>query len=140
MTATTDRFKAAGLGAAFPKFMASTAIPGGPPPAQEGEPTPEQREGMAKFQRNMDFWFGHTMRAIGLYEPDFEALRKAPCRIVSGVGEESKGQVANDGGLGLARLLGSEPATFPGAHGGFESDAPEFALRLREVLGDTNPQ
>ncbi len=136
----TDTFKTAGLGAAFPKFMASTRIQGGPPPAQEGEPTPEQREGMAKFQRNMDFWFGHTMRAIGLYEPDFEALKHVPCRIVSGVGEDSKGQVANDGGLGLARLLGSQPTTFPGAHGGFETHAPGFARRLREVLGDTNPQ
>ena len=131
----TDTYKAAGLGAAFPKFMAQTRIQGGPPPQPEGEPTPEQIEAGAMFQRNMDFWFGHTMRAIGLYEPDFEALRKAPCRIVSGVGEASRGEFAHEGGLGLARMLGGEPAWFPGAHGGFDSDAPEFAVRLREVLG-----
>jgi pimeloyl-ACP methyl ester carboxylesterase len=130
----TETYKQAGLGAAFPKFMAHTRIQGGPPPAPQGDPTPEQREAMAMMQRNMGFWFGHTMRAIGLYEPDFEALKKASCRIVSGVGTESRGEIAHDGGLGLARMLGSEPAVFPGAHGGFESHAPEFARKLREVL------
>jgi len=130
----TDTYKAAGLGAAFPKFMAQTRIQGGPPPAPEGEPTPEQEEAMAGFQKNMDFWFGHTMRAIGLYEPDFAALKNCSCRIVSGIGEESRGEYAHDGGEGLARMLGNEPVEFPGAHGGFESDAPEFAKRLRKVF------
>lgn len=130
----TDTYKSQGLGPAFGKFMAQTRIRSGPPPQQEGEPTAEQREAMAMFQRNMDFWFGHTMRAIGLYEPDFAALRAASCRILSGVGMESEGEFAHDGGLGLAKQLGVEPVVFPGAHGGFESDAPEFARRLREVL------
>lgn len=130
----TDTYKAAGLGAAFPKFMAQTRIQGGPPPAPQGEPTPEQREAMALMQKNMDFWFGHTMRAIGLYEPDFTALKNCSCRIVSGVGDESRGEYAHDGGLGLARMLGSEPVEFPGAHGGFESDAPRFAKKLRELF------
>jgi pimeloyl-ACP methyl ester carboxylesterase len=130
----TDTYKTAGLGAAFPKFMAQTRIQGGPPPAPEGEPTPEQKESMAGFEKNIDFWFGHTMRAIGLYEPDSEALKSCSCRIVSGIGEESRGEYAHDGGLGLARMLGNEPVEFPGAHGGFESDAPEFARRLREVF------
>jgi pimeloyl-ACP methyl ester carboxylesterase len=130
----TDTYKAAGLGAAFPKFMAQTRIQGGPAPAPEGEPTPEQKEGMAGFQKNMDFWFGHTMRAIGLYQPDFAALKNCSCRIVSGIGEASRGEYAHDGGVGLARMLGNEPVEFPGAHGGFESDASEFAKRLRKVF------
>jgi pimeloyl-ACP methyl ester carboxylesterase len=130
----TDTYKREGLGPAFGKFMAHTRIQGGPPPAQEGEPTPEQQEAGAMFQRNMDFWFGHTMRAIGLYEPDFETLKRAPCRIVSGVGEESKGEIAHEGGMNLAKKLGGEPAYFPGAHGGFDSHAHEFAVRLREVF------
>ena len=130
----TDTYKADGLGAAFPKFMAQTRIQGGPPPAPEGEPTAEQKEAMAGFQKNMDFWFGHTMRAIGLYEPDFAALKNCSCRIVSGIGEESRGEYAHDGGEGLARMLGNEPVEFPGAHGGFESDPPEFAKRLRKVF------
>ncbi len=130
----TDTYKMAGLGAAFPKFMAQTRIQGGLPPAEQGEPTPEQREATAMMQKNMDFWFGHTMRAIGLYEPDFEVLKNCSCRVVSGVGEESRGEYAHDGGLGLARLLGSEPVGFPGAHGGFESHAPGFAKKLRDVF------
>jgi hypothetical protein len=89
---------------------------------------------MAMMQRNMDFWFGHTMRAIGLYEPDIEALNSGSCRIVSGVGEESAGEPAHDSGLRLAQVLGTEAAVFPGAHGGFESHAPAFAKKLREVL------
>jgi len=128
-----ETYKAAGLGAAFPKFMAQARIRGGPP-AQQGQPTPEQLEAMAMMQRNMEFWFGHTMRAIGLYEPDFPALKSVSCRMVSGVGDESRGELAHDGGLGLARLLGTEAVVFPGAHGGFESLAPEFARKLREVL------
>jgi len=135
----TDTYKTGGLGAAFPKFMAHTRIQGGPPPQPQGEPTPEQVEAGRMFQRNMDFWFGHTMRAIGLYEPDFDALRKAPCRIVSGVGDESRGEVAHEGGLGLARLLGGEPVYFPGAHGGYESHAPGFAARLRELSLESRP-
>jgi pimeloyl-ACP methyl ester carboxylesterase len=134
-----DTYRAAGLGAALPRFMAHTRISGGRPPAEEGQPTPEQLEAAAMSQRNMDFWFGHTMRAIGFYQPDFEALKQAPCRIVSGIGEESRGQVAHEGGLGLARLLGSEPVTFPGGHGGFETHAPEFARRLRKVLETETP-
>ena len=130
----TDTYKAAGLGAAFPKFAAASRIQAGGPPPQQGEPTPEQLEAMANMQRNMDFWFGHTMRAIGLYQPDFEALKSGSCRIVSGVGDESRGEVAHEAGLRLAELIGAEVAVFPGAHGGFESHAPEFARKLREVL------
>lgn len=129
----TGTYEAAGLDAAFAKFMAHNRIRGGPQ-APQGEPTPEQLEAMAMMQRNMEFWFGHTMRAIGLYEPDFAALKTAPCRIISGVGDESRGELAHEGGLGLANRLGSKPAVFPGAHGGFESHAAEFAVRLREVL------
>jgi hypothetical protein len=29
-----------------------------------------------------------------------------------------------------------EAVVFPGAHGGFESHAPEFAVKLREVLSN----
>ena len=133
-TDITDTYKAAGLAAAFPKFIAQTRIQGGPPPAPQGEPTPEQREATAMLQKNMDFWFGHTLRAIGLYEPDFTALKNCSCRIVSAVGDESRGEYAHDGGLGLARMLGHEAVEFPGAHGGFESHATGFAKKLREVF------
>jgi hypothetical protein len=116
--------------------MVQTRIRGGPPPPPPGEPTAEQREGMAQFQRNMEFWLGHYFLAIAAYEPDFDALKTGSSRIVPAVGEQSRGQLAHEGGLGLAARLGTEAALFPGAHGGFESHATEFAVKLREVLRD----
>jgi hypothetical protein len=68
------------------------------------------------------------------YEPDFAALQAASCRIVAAVGEESRGEFAHDGGLALAKRLGTEAVTFPGDHGGFGSHASDFAVKLREVL------
>jgi len=127
-------YRTAGIGPAMQKFMVQTRIPSGPPPPPAGEPTPEMREGMAQMTRNMDFWLGHYFLAISAYEPDFDALKAGSSRIVPGVGEESRGELANEGGLNLAKRLGTEAAVFPGAHGGFESHAAEFAARLREVL------
>ena len=92
------------------------------------------REGMAQMQRNMDFWLGHSFMAIANYEPDVAALKAGPVRIIPAVGKDSRGELANDGGLALAKRLDVEAAEFPGAHGGFESHAPEFAVKLREVL------
>ena len=127
-------YRSAGIGPAMQKFMVHTNIHGGGPPPPQGEPTPEQREAMANMQRNMDFWLGHYFKAIADYEPDFDALKRSPVRIVSAVGDESRGQLAHEGGVRLAELLGSEAVVFPGAHGGFDSHAPEFAKKLKEVL------
>ena len=130
-----ETYRSAGIGPTMQKFMASTGIRGGGPPAPQGEPTPEMLEAMAQMQRNMGFWFGSGyFGSIGAYEPDFDALKKASCRIVSAVGEESRGELAHQGGLGLAKRLVSEPMVFPGAHGGHGSHAAEFAAKLREVL------
>jgi pimeloyl-ACP methyl ester carboxylesterase len=129
-----ETYRSAGIGPAMQKFMVQTRIRSGPPPPPPGEPTPEMREGMAQMQRNMDFWLGHYFRAIGEYEPDFDALKSGSTRIVPGVGDASRGELAHQGGLGLAERLGTEAVVFPGAHGGFESHAPEFATKLREVL------
>jgi pimeloyl-ACP methyl ester carboxylesterase len=128
-------FRTAGIGPAMQKFMAHTRVRSGPPPPP-GEPTPEMREGMARMQRNMEFWLGHSFMAIADYEPDFDALKGGRVRIVPGVGDESRGELAHEGGLRLAERLGTQAVVFPGAHGGFESHAPEFAVKLRDVLGD----
>jgi len=111
-----------------------TRIRGGGPPPPQGEPTPEMREGMAQMKGNMDFWLGHYFLAIAAYEPDFGALKAGSARIVPAVGEESRGELAHEGGLRLAERLGTQAAVFPGAHGGFESHTTEFAVKLREVL------
>jgi len=134
MEEIVQTYRTAGIGPAMQKFMVQTRIRSGPPPPPPGEPTPEMREGMARMQRNMDFWLGHYFLAIAAYEPDFDALKAGSSRIVAGVGEASRGELANEGGLSLAKKLGREAVVFPGAHGGFESNAAEFAGRLREVF------
>ena len=136
MAEIVQTFRTAGIGPAMQKFMVQTRIRGGPPPPPPGEPTPEMREAMAQFQRNMEFWLGRYFLAIAAYEPDFDALKAGPSRIVPAVGDASRGELAHDGGLRLAARLGTEAVVFPGAHGGFESHAPEFAVKLREVLQD----
>jgi pimeloyl-ACP methyl ester carboxylesterase len=136
MTEIVETYKSTGIGPTMQKFMAHTRIRQAPPPPPQGEPTPEMREGMAQMQRNMDFWFRHYFQAIADYEPDFEALKTISTRIVPGVGADSQGELAHEGGLSLARRLGTTAVEFPGAHGGFDTNAAEFAVRLRQVLED----
>ena len=89
-----------------------------------------------------DLMLEHNMRWLTTYEPDFEALRRAPTRIVLAAGEESEGILASRGAYAAAERLGSEVVIFPGGHGGFaggeygqEPGKPaEFAAKLREVL------
>jgi pimeloyl-ACP methyl ester carboxylesterase len=129
-----DTHASAGLWPALQKFMALVRIEGGPPPAPEGEPTPEMLEAQARMQKNMDFFFGRYIRNIARYVPGVAALKACSCRIVPAVGAESGGQLANDGGLGLARILETEAAVFPGDHGGFDGRPDEFAEKLCQVL------
>jgi pimeloyl-ACP methyl ester carboxylesterase len=78
------------------------------------------------------------------YEPDFEALRRAPTRIVPAAGVESEGIMAGRGAFGVAERLGTGVAIFPGGHNGFmggeygqpPGDPAGFAAKLREVLAD----
>jgi len=134
MAEIVDTYRTAGIGPAMQKFMVQTRIRGGGPPPPQGEPTPEQRESMAQMKRNMDFWLGHYFLAIAAYEPDFAALKAGSTRVVPAVGDKSRGELAHEGGLRLAERLGTQAVVFPGAHGGFDSDAAEFAVKLREVL------
>jgi len=135
MKEVVETYRKGDSGAAMQKFAAVIRLRGqGPPPAPDGEPTPEMREAMAQTQRNMDLFFTDYMEAIADYEPDFDALKITSCRIVPAVGDESRGELAHDGGLGLAKRLKTKAVVFPGAHTGFDSHSAEFAVKLREVL------
>ena len=135
MHEVVDTYKSGDFGGAFQKFSALIEMHGeAPPPPPQGEPTPEAAEAMAMMQKNMTLFFGDYMEAIADYEPDIEAMRKASCRIIPGVGEDSEGELAHKGGLGLAKQLGTRAAVFPGAHSGFDSHPAAFAVRLREVF------
>ena len=129
-----DTYASAGLGASMGKFMEMVGIEGGPPPAPEGEPSPEAMAAMVMMQSNMELFFSRYTRNLGRYEPNVAALRESPCRIVPAVGSDSSGQLAHEGGLGLARALGVDATVFPGDHGGFAGRPDEFAARLLEVL------
>lgn len=129
MLEVSDTYRTAGVGPAMQKFMASARVKAAPPPPTEGGP-----EDMEQMMRNMDLFLGPYMQALARYEPDYEALEAASCRIVPAVGAESGGEVAHEAGLELARRLGTHAVVFPGGHGGFGSNAAEFAVKLAEVL------
>lgn len=74
----------------------------------------------------------HMLRATVTFVPDVARLREAD--VVTGIGEESTGQLCDRTSRALALQLGREPAMFPGDHIGFAGRPAEFATRLREVL------
>jgi pimeloyl-ACP methyl ester carboxylesterase len=88
-----------------------------------------------------DVLLAQNMISCTHYEPDIEALRAAPTRIVLAAGAESEGTLANRGAHAVAERLGTKTVTFPSHHGGFlggeygQSGEPDaFAAKLREVL------
>ncbi len=139
-----DTYLRSGFGPAMAKFIALVSQQGlipadylqrpAPDPAMFG--LPNEDDGSRD-----DPLVGLNMIPIVHHEPDFEAIRSAPTRIVIGVGEESSNAVAGRAGLAVAERLGVEPVTFPGGHDGFAGGeygrvaAPDaFATKLREVL------
>jgi pimeloyl-ACP methyl ester carboxylesterase len=132
-----------GMGAGMAKFITLVMYDGEMPdgyrtptvdPAQFGLPT--QDDGSRD-----DPLLAQNVRTITGYQPDVDALRAAQTRIVLARGAASGQTMAARGADAMAALLESEPAVFPGSHGGFMGDEygqpgePDaFAARLREVL------
>jgi pimeloyl-ACP methyl ester carboxylesterase len=118
------------------EFDAGFAQQPGPDPAMFGLPTEDDGT-------RTDPLLGLALVGSIGYEPDVEALRTAPARLVLAAGVESEGEMANRGAFAVAERLGTEPVIFPSNHGGFlggeydqmgEPDA--FAEKLREVLSE----
>jgi pimeloyl-ACP methyl ester carboxylesterase len=145
--AIQETYQKSGWGAGMAHFIAVTSHQGpftaeiagqpAPDPAMFGLPTED--DGV-----RTDPMLGDIVIASTHYEPDFDALRAAPTRIVMAAGAESGGQMASRGAFAVADRLGTEPVIFPSNHGGFlggeygqtgEPDA--FARRLREVLASS---
>lgn len=106
-----------------------------PDPAQYGLPT--QDDGSRD-----DALLGRNLR-IAPFEPDLDALRSSPVRIVPAVGTQGVGTLARRGGEALASQLGMDPVVFPGDHAGFsagpmspDNDPTAFAARLIAILDD----
>jgi pimeloyl-ACP methyl ester carboxylesterase len=107
-----------------------------PPPDPAAFGMPSEDDGS-----RTDLMLAHNVLWLVSFEPDFDAVRAAPTRIVVAVGEKSDGELAHRGGVAAAERLGQEPTEFPGDHGGFlggeygQTGEPEaFAGKLREVL------
>lgn len=141
-----DSYQQRGFGAGMAHFMLITGHTGefpddigqqpAPDPAQFGMPTEDDGS-------RTDVMLHQNLINSTHYEPDFDALRAAPTRIVVAAGEESQGQMANRGAYAVAERLGTTPVVFPSHHGGFLGGEygwggqPEpFAAKLREVLDE----
>ncbi|MET8853343.1 alpha/beta fold hydrolase [Amycolatopsis sp. NPDC004625] len=114
-------FRDQGLAPAYAAFMKVVGVDPAPPldPGAEG---------------NFAYFFGHLMPAIGAADPDLDAVRASPARLVVAIGAESAGLPVHQAARGLAAALGVGTETFPGGHGGFATAPEAFAARLREVL------
>jgi hypothetical protein len=139
-----ETYLRSGRGPAMAQFIALAShdgpIPAGfadrppPDPAMFGLPADDDGS------RN-DPLVGQNMVSCSHYQPDLDALRAAPTRIVLARGEESAGAVAGRAAAAIADRLGSTPVTFAGGHDGFlggefgRTGKPDaFAQKLREVL------
>lgn len=143
-----DAYAAGGFGAGMAAFIATTMWRGEftddyfaqplPDPAQFG--LPPEDDGARD-----DVLLSHRSDAVTNYQPNYDALRAAPTRLVVALGEESTGTFAARAARALAERLGIEPAVFPSHHGGFVGgDSPfagqpeAFAYRLGEVLASSD--
>ena len=132
-----DTYRRQGVGPAGRKFMELAGLGGGMQQSDASpplEPTPEVREAFARMQANLDYFFAHGILPLSSYVPDVEALRAGAVRIVVGIGESSKGQLAHRTAVALADKLGTDPVTFPDGHDGFASHPDTFAETLRRIF------
>jgi pimeloyl-ACP methyl ester carboxylesterase len=130
-----DTYHAAGGPAAMQKFMEHAGLGGmgGGEDAPRWQPTPEQ---LAQMDATNKVFFTHLMRGTTGFRPDLAALRDAPTRIVVGVGETSKGQLAHRTAEAFAERFGTQVVAFPGDHGGFMMAEP-FGQALKQVLTES---
>jgi hypothetical protein len=127
--AIIDTFHRDGFEAGWAHFMVNAGfdVTSGDAPQSDAEPSPDGQRQAARF-------FDIDLRPTCYYEPDIDALKAGPTRVVVGIGAESGKLLTHRTSTALAELLGSAPAEFPGDHGGFMGVPAEFAQTLREVL------
>jgi pimeloyl-ACP methyl ester carboxylesterase len=134
------------MGAGMAKFIALVMYKGEISPLYVDQPAPDPAMfGLPSTDdgSRTDALLAQNMISCTHYEPDFDALRAAPTRIVLAAGVESDGELAHRGAEAAAARLGTTPVSFPSGHGGFlggeygQTGEPEaFAARLREVLAE----
>lgn len=124
-----DTYCSNGIGAAWQKFMTFTGM-NMPPQDENAAPEPQS----AELDTTSERFFRHGLLPIALYQPDFTALRAGPTRVVVAGGTTSKGEFPQRAAAALAERLGTRLVDFPGGHGGFMTDAQDFASVLRRAL------
>jgi pimeloyl-ACP methyl ester carboxylesterase len=144
--AIADSYQRSGFGAGMAHFIVAVSHQGPISPDFAAQPAPDPAMfGMpAEDDGNRtDPLLFQNIVTCTHYEPDFEALKAAPTRIVMAAGIESEGQMAHRGALAAAERLGTTPVKFPSDHGGFlggeygqAGDPDAFAAKLREVLAE----
>jgi len=122
-----DTYCNVGTGAAWAKFFAFTGMD--PPLHHDATAEPP-----AGTDPTSERFFGHGLLPIALYQPDISALEGSPTRVVVAGGTTSKGEFPQRTAAALAHRLGTALIDFPGGHGGFASDAREFAALLQLTL------
>ncbi|MBU2664678.1 alpha/beta hydrolase [Actinoplanes bogorensis] len=144
--AISDLYQKSGSGPAMVKFISIVGHQGEIPAGWIDQPGPSPEDfGMSSDDDGSrdDILLGQNLVSCTHYAPDFARLREGSTRIVVGVGEESKGELAHRAGLGVAAGLGIEATPFPSGHAGFlggefgqQGDPDNFAAKLREVLDE----
>ena len=129
-----NTYRAQGPEKAMAKFMAHAGLARGAGPAEGARSWKPDRERIARTRATTDVFLSSLIRATTRYQPDIEALRSAPARIVVGVGAASAGQLAHRSALALADKLGTPAVEFPGDHGGFVGAPGPFSQVLNQVL------
>jgi clorobiocin biosynthesis protein CloN7 len=124
-----DTYRDSGSNAAWARFSSFTGV-NMLPPGDAAESQPPSAEAVATSAR----FFNHGLLPIALYQPDFSALQAASTRVIVAGGKSSKGEFAQRTARALAERLGTSLIDFPGGHGGFVSDAEDFAHVLRHLL------
>jgi len=142
--AVHETYLRSGFGAGMARFIVAVGHKGpfgpddtnqpAPDPAMFGLPTEDDGT-------RSDPLLGQNIISCTHFEPDFEALRAAPTRIVMAAGAESEGEMAHRGAVAVAERLATTPVSFPSNHAGFlggeygqTGDPDAFAAKLREVL------
>jgi pimeloyl-ACP methyl ester carboxylesterase len=139
-----ETYRRAGRGPAMVKFISLVTHHGPVPDDFGSRPMPDPAMfGLPSEDDGSrdDPLLGQNLISSTHYEPDFDALRAAPTRLVIAVGAESEGELATRAGVAVADRLGMAPVVFPSNHAGFlggeygqHGDPDAFAAKLREVL------
>ncbi len=124
-----ETFHAAGMEAAWYKFMVMAGFDMTMPEKMPAEPEPTEQD-----RREAARFFDHELRPTTRYLPDIDALKNGPSRVVIGIGADSGRLLTYQTSVALYGLLGSTPVEFPGDHGGFLGAPTDFAETLRQVL------